>query len=938
MGNTRGSEWHRWDLHLHTASSYDAPYKGEDANELLCKTLHDNDIKAVAITDHFKIDKNRIEALRTIAPDIVFFPGVELRTDKGANNLHLIIIFSEKSNIETLSQDFDAIMRRTKAKSKDSDETIYWDFSDIVEFSNTHNGLISIHAGKKTNGLDKEISNALPVKEAIKAEIADTIDFFEVGKKKDIEDYCEHVFKVVKEKPIIMCSDCHDPRKYEPKENLWIKGELSFSTLQQCLFQPNERVFVGIIPPTLDRYNKNKQVNIDEISVRRIDTPSNISMNWFDFSIPLNTGLVAIIGNKGSGKSALSDIIGHLCKAKTMNKASFLNSDRFRRIPKNYASDYNASIKWADGHEDSLLLDVSEYSSTVEDAQYLPQKYIEEVCNDIGDTFQTEIDKVIFSYVDRSERGDATNLGELVSLRSKALEIEASQITDEIENINAAIIKIENKLTKEYAKEISDRLAKAKEMLERHESSKPVEVKKPAPKEANAQYTKDLETINANIAKLKEEIETGKNEISKMNNSILETTDFIAKIKALQLDFDELVEIEKKYIETHKMEYTGGELKLVTPIKTLEEYLSLLQGKKKAEQEKIDSPETGLTAALTKAEEEKEKLIANTDTEEKVFQKYLKDNNEWNEKKAQILGTPDVEDSLKYFEAENDYLQSKVSTEYEEIRQKRKNLLIKLYSVKTQKVSLYDAIYAPVEAEITTLLGNLEDTITFKAEIQLSENQFEEKVLDYINQKYSGYFKGTKESHTKMSQIVRSTDFENPDSVTEMIKKIMTVVDEDIDSSDKKISDKQQFYNYLYGLEYIGISFKLKLGGRSLTELSPGERGIVLLIFYLALSKNNMPIIIDQPEDNLDNQSVFSKLVPCICRAKQKRQVIIVTHNPNIAVACDAEQVIFCTMNKDESNIQYLSGAIENGEIKKHVVDVLEGTMPAFDLRRKKYI
>ena len=165
----------------------------------------------------------------------------------------------------------------------------------------------------------------------------------------------------------------------------------------------------------------------------------------------------------------------------------------------------------------------------------------------------------------------------------------------------------------------------------------------------------------------------------------------------------------------------------------------------------------------------------------------------------------------------------------------------------------------------------------------------------------------------------------------------MTVVDEDIDSSVKKISDKQQFYNYLYGLEYIGISFKLKLGGRSLTELSPGERGIVLLIFYLALSKNNMPIIIDQPEDNLDNQSVFSKLVPCICRAKQKRQVIIVTHNPNIAVACDAEQVIFCTMNKDESNIQYLSGAIENEEIRKHVVDVLEGTMPAFDLRRKKY-
>ena len=59
-----------------------------------------------------------------------------------------------------------------------------------------------------------------------------------------------------------------------------------------------------------------------------------------------------------------------------------------------------------------------------------------------------------------------------------------------------------------------------------------------------------------------------------------------------------------------------------------------------------------------------------------------------------------------------------------------------------------------------------------------------------------------------------------------------------------------------------------------------------------------IPIIIDQPEDNLDNQSVYNKLVPCICAAKQKRQVIIVTNNPNIAVACDAEQIVCCRMDK----------------------------------------
>ena len=135
MKNTRGSEWNKWDLHIHTASSYDSPYKADDADELLCQALAENDIKAVAITDHFKIDKTRIEHLRKLAPEIVFFPGVELRTDKGANNLHLILIFSELSDLETLSADFNAIMLRTLAKSKESDETIYWQFDDIVEFS-----------------------------------------------------------------------------------------------------------------------------------------------------------------------------------------------------------------------------------------------------------------------------------------------------------------------------------------------------------------------------------------------------------------------------------------------------------------------------------------------------------------------------------------------------------------------------------------------------------------------------------------------------------------------------------------------------------------------------------------------------------------------------------------------------------------------------------
>ena len=97
-------------------------------------------------------------------------------------------------------------------------------------------------------------------------------------------------------------------------------------------------------------------------------------------------------------------------------------------------------------------------------------------------------------------------------------------------------------------------------------------------------------------------------------------------------------------------------------------------------------------------------------------------------------------------------------------------------------------------------------------------------------------------------------------------------------------------------------------------------------------------MIIDQPEDNLDNESVFEYLVPYIKSAKQRRQIIIVTHNPNIAVVSDAEQIIYTEIDKTNKNkITYISGAIEDDNINKKIVEVLEGTMPAFNNRTVKY-
>lgn len=937
MQNSIGSQWNKWDLHLHTASSFDYQYKADDSDARLCKQLIDNNVKAVAITDHWKIDAERIKNLRLKAPDILFFPGVELRTDKGSKNLHIILIFSDQIPLRELSEDFEAIMMRQKAKSKDSDKTIYWTFEDIINFANEHNALVSIHAGKKENGIDKEIKNESPFNMAIKEDIADYVDFFEIGKRSDIKGYNEHVFKEIKRKPLIICSDNHNPNDYTVKEKLWIKGDLTFEGLRQCLHQPLERVFIGDVPPVLDRLNKNLQKNIATVSVRRVENPLNTDKTWFDFELPLNPGLVSIIGSKGSGKSALADIIAYMCRSNTIQKASFLNDNRFKKAPQYYAKDYEAELTWADGKTVSQNINETNEDSTIEYAQYLPQKHIEEVCNEFGDVFQKEINKVIFSYVDKTERGEASSLKELVELKSYPLDIERESHLSKLRAINKEIIKLEAKKKKSYRKKLEEGLANIEESLKRHDDNKPVEVIKPVSKEGNRKYETELAKYNTKIKELEVEKSSALNEIMDINTFVSEANSVAASIEALHEKYISTQELILNFSDRHNLKLVVPQYNLSQIREVVSQSIDLKEKRKEELYDAVNNKDNGFEVSIKHLKERKEGLIAETDSEEKRYQKYLSDLKLWEEERNRIKGDSSTDGSVEYFKSELKYLDDKIETDYQTAILEREEVVRDLYKNIGKKLTVYQDIYAPVQKEIVTLLGDLEDSITFQAEVLLKDMRVSEKISEFINLRYNGKFGRGHNSVQEIKLLLDRTDFSNEDSVVNLVNEFIEVVTENLEAADNRISNIESFYDFVCKLEYIDVDYRLKMGERNLAELSPGERGILLLVFYLALSKESNPIIIDQPEDNLDNQSVYSKLVPCICRAKQRRQVIIVTHNPNIAVACDAEQIIYCQMDKQDSQITYISGSIENPEIKKHVVDVLEGTMPAFDLRRRKY-
>lgn len=151
------------------------------------------------------------------------------------------------------------------------------------------------------------------------------------------------------------------------------------------------------------------------------------------------------------------------------------------------------------------------------------------------------------------------------------------------------------------------------------------------------------------------------------------------------------------------------------------------------------------------------------------------------------------------------------------------------------------------------------------------------------------------------------------------------------------------------------IEYNINYQGDDLADMSEGKTAFVILRLLLDFSTNEYPILIDQPEDDLDNRAIFGDLVTYLREKKMKRQIVIVTHNPNVVVGADAEEIIVANQqgignaNPDEVKFAYITGALEDSftndtcymllsqGIREHVCDLLEGGDKAFKLREQKY-
>jgi energy-coupling factor transporter ATP-binding protein EcfA2 len=125
---------------------------------------------------------------------------------------------------------------------------------------------------------------------------------------------------------------------------------------------------------------------------------------------------------------------------------------------------------------------------------------------------------------------------------------------------------------------------------------------------------------------------------------------------------------------------------------------------------------------------------------------------------------------------------------------------------------------------------------------------------------------------------------------------------------------------------------------RPLERLSAGQRSTAILL--LALLESHGPLILDQPEDDLDNRFIYESVVRRLRDTKETRQFIIATHNANIPVLGDAEQILILAAEQDGDRFRARverRGSIDNEDLHGPLEDVLEGGREAFQRRKEKY-
>jgi ABC-type uncharacterized transport system ATPase component len=952
----RGSEWRKWDLHFHSHSSYDYQDKSVTDEELIAGLL-EKGVEAVAITDHHKIDGTRIKNLQALAKDkILILPGIEFSSELGGSELmHYIGIFSENVDIDYIWKKLQVHCQIDDAdiERRGGYEKVFCDFKETAKLIHELGGLVSVHAGKKSNSVER-------LKNHIKddLEVNKCIDILEVGKETEQEDYHKIVFPNIERLiPIILCSDNHNIKSYSTKQNLWIKADLTFEGLKQIIYEPEERVYIGL---SVAR-SKNDANVIDKIEI-------NSANHWFEEEpILLNENLVTVIGEKGAGKTALADFValaGGDFNVKGDDSGSFVSKAlKSTKQIEETIDKCLVTIHWRDGSQNKITItkDFEDYKE-VKKVRYLSQSFIERKCHpELAEELQKEIEDIIFQHIPIQDRMGQTTFVELTKLKSQSIEVRKTDCSKLISTLNKEIFGLEE--------EIKSLGVKKEEKSKLKTEVKQLEEQKPKPQ------TEEEKSIEAKLTILNNRKSTLNEQIAglKLKLSTIETI----KVKVVSLKEYMQGELSgiKKDLESVNLATLHGKLKfsveqdfdtaLDGKEKEIEAQIKKLQGtvdqdkntqEKQTEPKKVELDE--LTDAYISALDinEVSPLISALESKSSIAVNARKTIKSFDEKIAKNQKrSEELDKSIKDIEETKKPLLPTKRTE-------RDTAYKKYFALLQEEKQILEDIYSPLKEKLNKDSMGEKNQIDFFARIELNvTDSFNkaDKVIDFSRggtycRKGGILFKEIKFLAEKI-EIGGESDVHS--LITQLYKTFEENDGKPVEISNQLLKGKNclDFYKWIFDVSDFKVNYSIKYQDTNIELLSPGKKGIVLLLMYLALdTESSIPLIIDQPEENLDNKSLYPHLVDYFKIAKKRRQIIIVTHNPNLVLNTDAEQIIVANFeavpNTYKARITYISGAIENSYINKqlnipllqqgireHGVDILEGGRIAFIKRKEKY-
>ncbi|MDR4470325.1 MAG: hypothetical protein MRJ68_18845 [Nitrospira sp.] len=746
-------------------------------------------------------------------------------------------------------------------------------------------------------------------------------------------------------------SDAHsfsDYGRFPSGKATWIKADPTFLGLLQAIKEPGKRSYIGERPDKIREVAENTTYFIDSVSVAK-NQGSSVTDHWLsNCNLVLNPDLIAIIGNKGSGKSALADIIALLGNSRQTNHFSFLSPGRFRQKPRELAKHFTGTISWRDKTSVQRLLSDNPPEEAVELVRYIPQAHFEKLCNDHvsgqSDVFEKELREVIFSHTSVSIRQKALDFDQLIEQQESTYRDQLGEYRKDLKKLNQEIETIETQLQPEIKRKLEELLTLKNKQIEEHKKIEPTAI--PQPSELLTPDQQAASNELERVAELLRDAET-KAHTYATNEAI-----FTAKIKALQSVRERLRLLQKQYKQFQDetladLQTLGLNASQVASLTIKNQTLDNLATT-------IPSERQAIAAAATQVEQDKLRLEAEQSLHrsklnepQQRYQQYLEARVIWDEKLRDLIGASDAPETLEGIKtriAQLDELPTLLNTK----RTHRLSLCGEIFDILNAQRKSREELFKPIQDLIqrNSLIRD-EYKLQFQATIGGSSNALAQSLFGLVKQN-SGDFRGEDESHATVKKITEQFDFNKKEDVlkltTELHDKLGAAAKGNskgavgISSILRVNKTSSDVYDLIFGLSFLEPRYSLLFQETRIEQLSPGQRGALLLIFYLLVDKGRNPIILDQPEENLDNETVVSLLVPVLSEAKKSRQIIMITLNPNLAVVCDAEQVIYSSFErKNASKIEYASGSIENPVINAHVVNVLEGTMPAFTNRRIKY-